>query len=83
MLIEIKKDKVYEYQEENTEKGVSFLCGFKHDGAFIEKAEQKSSFDNPVPEYIKLIGKKEHETTDMCEDISTYLNELKEAKKTA
>ena len=83
MLIEIKKDKVYEYQEENTEKGVSFLCGFKHDGAFIEKAEQKSSFDNPVPEYIKLIGKKEHKTTDMCEDISTYLNELKEAKKTA
>lgn len=83
MLIEIKKDKVYEYQEANAEKGVPFLCGFKHDGAFIEKADLKSCFDNPVPEYVKLIGKEENETTDMCEDISAYLNELKEAKKTA
>lgn len=83
MLIEIKKDKVYEYQEANAEKGVPFPCGFKHDGAFIEKADLKSCFDNPVPEYVKLIGKEESETTDMCEDISAYLNELKEAKKTA
>lgn len=83
MLIEIKKDKIYEYQEQNAEKGVSFLCGFKHDGAYIEKADLKSCFDNPVPEYVKLLGKKDKETTDMCEDISAYLNELKKAKESA
>ena len=39
MLIEINKDTVIEYQERNEERGVPFLCGFKHDGAYIEKAD--------------------------------------------
>ena len=51
--------------------------------AYIEKADLKSCFDNPVPEYVKLLGKKDKETTDMCEDISAYLNELKKAKESA
>lgn len=83
MLIEITKDTVTEYQERNEERGVPFLCGFKHDGAYIEKADIKSRFSNPVPEYISIIGKKEEETSDMSEDISAYLNELKNAKESA
>lgn len=83
MLIEINKDTVIEYQERNEERGVPFLCGFKHDGAYIEKADIKSRFSNPVPEYISIIGKKEEETSDMSEDISAYLNELKNAKESA
>ncbi len=83
MLIEINKDTVTEYQERNEERGVPFLCGFKHDGAYIEKADIKSRFSNPVPEYISIIGKKEEETSDMSEDISAYLNELKNAKESA
>ncbi len=83
MLIEIDKDQVTEYQESNSEKGVPFLCGFKHDGAYIEKAKIKAQFENPVPEYIKLISKEEEETFDMSSGISEYLSELKEAKKSA
>ena len=81
MLIEIDKDNVTEYQEKNEEKGVPFLCGFKHEGAFIEKATMKNRFANPVPEYIKIIGKKEEDTSDMSEDITAYLNELKQTKE--
>ena len=81
MLIEIDKDTVTEYQEKNEEKGVPFLCGFKHEGAFIEKATMKNRFANPVPEYIKIIGKKEEDTSDMSEDITAYLNELKQTKE--
>lgn len=83
LLIDIDKDYVYEYQELNEEKGVPFLCGFKHEGAYIERAALKNKFENPVPEYVKLMGKEENEIADMSEDISAYLNELKEAKKTA
>ena len=83
LLIDIDKDYVYEYQEHNEEKGVPFLCGFKHEGAYIERAALKNKFENPVPEYVKLMGKEENDIADMSEDISAYLNELKEAKKTA
>lgn len=81
MLIEIDKDNVTEYQEKNEEKGVPFLCGFKHEGAYIEKADLKKRFANPVPEYIKIVGKIEEDTSDMSEDITAYLNELKQAKE--
>ena len=77
MLIEIDKDNVTEYQEKNQEKGVPFLCGFKHEGAYIKKAEMKSRFPNPVPEYIKILGKTEDNSNDMYGDITAYLHELK------
>ncbi len=83
MLIEIDKDKVIEYQEKNEERGIPFLCGFRHDGAYIEKAKEKSRFTNPVPEYIKIVGKTEEETNDMYEDITAYLSELKKEKAEA
>ena len=79
LLIEIDKDNVTEYQERNEEKGVPFLCGFKHQGAFIEKANRKARFANPVHEYIKIVGEAEEDASNMSEDIITYLNELKEA----
>ena len=81
MLIEIDRDNVTEYQEKNEEKGVPFLCGFKHTGAFIEKAELKTRFPNPVPEYVKIVGKTEEDICDMSADITAYLNELKQAKE--
>lgn len=81
MLIEIDKDTVFEHQEENTENGVPFLCGFTHDGAFIERAELIRMSNNPVPEYIKLIGEENKEITDMSANISSYLEELKKAKE--
>ena len=60
-----------------------FLCGFKHEGAYIEKAELKNRFKNPVPEYIKIVGETEKDTSDMCEDITAYLSELKRVKESA
>ncbi len=83
LLIDIDKDYVYEYQEKNEEKGVPFLCGFKHEGAYIERAALKYKFENPVPEYVKLMGKEETEATDMFNDITSYMDELKEAQETA
>ncbi len=83
MLIEIDKDNVTFYQEKNEEKGVPFFCGFKHEGAYIEKAKMINRSVNPVPEYIKIIGKKEEETSDMSADITAYLTELKNKSKTA
>lgn len=83
LLIDIDKDYVYEYQEKNEEKGVPFLCGFKHDGAYIERAALKCKFANPVPEYVKIMGKDEEEATDMFNDITSYMEELKETQKTA
>ncbi len=83
LLIDIDKDYVYEYQEKNEEKGIPFLCGFKHDGAYIERAALKCKFKNPVPEYVKIMGKDEEEATDMFNDITSYMEELKETQKTA
>ena len=80
MLIEINKDKVIEYQEENKEKGVPFLCGFKHEGSYITKAYKKNEFKNPVPEYVKIVGKRKSETSTMGADITAYLETLKKAK---
>ena len=81
MLIEIDKDNVTEYQEKNEEKGVPFLCGFRHQGAFIEKANRKARFANPVPEYVKIVGEAEDDSIDMSEGITAYLKELKEKNK--
>ena len=83
LLIDIDKDYVREYQEQNEEKGVPFLCGFKHDGSYIQRAKLKCEFANPVPEYVKLMGKDEPEATDMFNDITAYMDELKEAQETA
>ena len=83
LLIDIDKDYVREYQEQNEEKGVPFLCGFKHDGSYIQRAKLKCEFANPVPEYVKLMGKEETDATDMFNDITSYMDELKEAQETA
>ena len=83
MLIDIDKDYVYEYQEKNEEKGIPFLCGFKHDGAYIERAALKCKFKNPVPEYVTIMGKDEEDATDMFNDITSDMEELKETQKTA
>ena len=83
LLIDIDKDYVREYQEQNEEKGVPFLCGFKHDGSYIQRAELKCKFENPVPEYVKIMRKDEPEATDMFNDIISYMDELKEAQETA
>ena len=83
LLIDIDKDYVREYQEQNEEKGVPFLCGFKHDGSYIQRAKLKCEFANPVPEYVKIMRKDEPEATDMFNDITAYMDELKEAQETA
>ena len=83
LLIDIDKDYVREYQEQNEEKGVPFLCGFKHDGSYIQRAKLKCEFANPVPEYVKIMRKDEPEATDMFNDIMSYMDELKEAQETA
>jgi len=81
MLIEIDKKNVTEYQETNNEKGVPFLCGFKHDGAFIEKAAVKKVFPNPVSEYVAIVKTTNEEENDISEDISSFLDELRKEKK--
>lgn len=80
MLVELDKNNVYEYQEKNEEKGVPFLCGFSHDGAFITRADMKNHFPNPVPEYLELTGKVKEEESDMSADISAYLDSLRKEK---
>lgn len=83
MLIEIDKDNVREYQESNEESGVSFMCGFKHEGSYIEKAKLKNSFPNPVPEYVSITGKPADDYFDISADINEYLASLRKEKASA
>lgn len=82
-LIEIDEKNVTEYQEMNNESGVPFLCGFKHTGSYIEKAEQKKQFPNPVAEYVRITGKPTVEDDDLSADITEYLSALKREKESA
>ena len=77
-LIDIDKDNVTVYQEENTESGIPFLCGFTHDGAYIARAKIKQQFPNPVPAYIKETGKVDVDySDDMAADMEEYLNSIR------
>ena len=77
-LIDIDKDNVTVYQEENTESGIPFLCGFTHDGAYIARAKIKQQFPNPVPAYVKETGKTDVDySDDMAADMEEYLNSIR------
>lgn len=77
-LIDIDKDNVTVYQEENTESGIPFLCGFTHDGAYIARAKIKQQFPNPVPAYVKETGKVDVDySDDMAADMEEYLNSIR------
>ena len=77
-LIDIDKENVTVYQEENTESGIPFLCGFTHDGAYIARAKIKQQFPNPVPAYVKELGKTDVDySDDMAADMEEYLNSIR------
>jgi len=78
-LLDIDKDTVTVYQEENTESGIPFMCGFSHDGAYIARAKVKQQFPNPVPAYVKETGRTDvdYYDDDMAADMEEYLNSIK------
>lgn len=77
MLIKIDKNNIYEYQEINTENGTPFLCGFSREGNYIQNAELKTTFKNPVQKYIeKLIKIEKPLIENSAESISDYINNL-------
>lgn len=77
-LIDITKETVTVYQEENTENTVHFMCGFAHDDAYIHRAKIKQQFPNPVNEYVAKTKKVDSDyDDDMAADITEYLSSIK------
>ena len=76
-LIDITKETVTVYQEENTENSVRFMCGFAHKDAYIYRAKVKQQFPNPVHEYVEKIKKSDSDyDDDMAADMEEYLNNI-------
>ena len=77
-LIDITRETVTVYQEENTENTVHFMCGFAHEDAYIHRAKVKQQFPNPVHEYVDRIKKADSDyDDDMAADMEEYLNSIK------